>query len=245
MSLSILQSGGGPAEDNSATSVRAFGSNVTAGSRVSVIVVAGDVISRDPGDNFVAGDCVKSAGTATIGTITLDKTVKNLDTGAPLLIYVAVFSAVVTGSGSLTFTISAPISGHTIYWNTSYLEIAATGGTVNVDNTNSGSGTGTAPSAGAITPSAYQSVIAAGLGISATAANETLTVGGSFTLIDEEKNASLHMCGSAVQRNIASGSATASWTTNNWPWAAAAVAYIEPAAGGGATAKLLAALGVG
>ena len=90
----------GNAAGNSATVTQAFSSNVGIDNLVTVI--GAQVSTADLGA-WVAGDCTKSAGTSTLGTITLDASV-NLSIGEAYL-RVACFSAIVTAGGSCTMQI--------------------------------------------------------------------------------------------------------------------------------------------
>lgn len=92
---------------NSATSVTRNMGSVTAG---QLVVVTGTKYSPSL-DAFVAGDCTQSAGTATLGTFTLDQT-NGGDMGAGTSFgHSAVWSAVVTGSGTCTVQIAGAVAG--------------------------------------------------------------------------------------------------------------------------------------
>lgn len=79
----------------------AFPYDVTAG---DLIVVSGFGWNASSAHTFVAGDCTKTAGTATIDTPTLDKQITAAD-GANRM-SVGLWSAIVTGSGSLTMQVA-------------------------------------------------------------------------------------------------------------------------------------------
>src|SRR5688572_25975197 len=105
MAIAHVQSGGNFANNTTAVT-RSIGT-VTAG---SLIVVGGKKFSPST-DAFVAGDCTKSAGTATIDTVTLDRG-HNLDmAGGSGWGSAALWSAIVTGSGTLTMQVGGALAG--------------------------------------------------------------------------------------------------------------------------------------
>src|SRR5262245_54821447 len=59
---------GGTSTPNSTTGSRAFGSNVTTGNKIFILAFR---YADTSDDAFIAGDCAKSAGTATISAVSL------------------------------------------------------------------------------------------------------------------------------------------------------------------------------
>jgi hypothetical protein len=92
---------GGVTVDGSATATRAFPSNVALGNLVVVMATRNNIGNTA----FAAGDCTKSAGTATLGTITLVTDV-NFDIGGGNIDQVGIWVAKVTGAGSLTMAVN-------------------------------------------------------------------------------------------------------------------------------------------
>lgn len=219
---------GGVTTDLSTTVSRAFGANITSGNRIVVVAARGHLDSSHTA--FVAGDCTKSAGTATIGAITLDKTTSIYDPGNNVYIDVGIWSASVTGTGSCTMQVS---SGVADYWVLGSGEYTSSLSAISVGATNSGTGTTGAADSGSVTPSSYDAVLVGGVGFGSAGAT-TITPDAAFTEIYEEENAAAHMIGSVIRRIMTSGSDSASWTapTTDY-WAAIVVAYTESGGGGG------------
>ena len=108
--LAPISGQAGKASNTGATTVsRAFPSNVTAGNLIVVACVRALVSGGS--DAFVSTDCAKLSGTATIGTVALDVAL-NFDVGGSNFGQVGIFSAIVTGSGSLTMEMSNGASAY-------------------------------------------------------------------------------------------------------------------------------------
>jgi hypothetical protein len=121
-------SGIGNVINSSGAVTRAFQSPVTSGNR---IIVTGAMYTSSAVD-FVAGNCTKSAGTATIGTVTLDKYYNHATSG---YIGVGIWSAPVTGSGTLTMQVNNASSQGTIIGLSEFIGLAS-----GVDGTGSTAG---------------------------------------------------------------------------------------------------------
>jgi hypothetical protein len=106
--------------DAAATVSKAFVSDVTAGSLIVVCAHKYDSAGNVP---FVAGDCTKIAGTATIDTPQLDKAT-SFDVGEALL-HDAIWSCLVTAGGSLTIQVGG--MGASSYSFLTILEFAPAG----------------------------------------------------------------------------------------------------------------------
>jgi hypothetical protein len=232
MAIAHVQSGGTNA--NNTTSVaRAFSSNVTSG---SLIVVVGMKFSPS-NDAYVAGDCTKSAGTATIGTIALDHSA-NITTGGTNHAAVGIWSAIVTGTGSCTMQTAGAAAGSYLLigsgefsgsWDASRLEAGVSGAGTGSDGDAAGS-SGNASSAGA-------GLFIGGLSLE-TNVGGTITPDAAFTAMYENE-ASTDANGSAIYQ-IVGGATTdaAEWTftTNNNGYGIALAVYKEAA--GAATSIL-------
>lgn len=223
---------GGTTTDSASATTRAFPSNVTAGNMI-VVVACKDAA----GSAFVAGDCTKSAGTATIGTISLDKELR-IDLGGASgdEVAVGIWSCLVTGSGSCTMRVGGA-SG--TYWvlgtmefssdvgfDASRLEASSSGSstTDNVLAASSGNGT----SAG--------KAVFVGVMVSNGSATVTITPDAAFTQVYEEQNGSLHLMGSVIRQIVAAGTTDAAeWTlteSGQRGYAAALAVYKEVGAAG-------------
>jgi hypothetical protein len=219
----------GTLADNTTSISLAFGSNVSVG---SLVVVAATKYSPSD-DAFVAGDCTKSAGTATIGTISMDVSA-NVNTASSNYAVTAVWSCVVTGAGSLTMQVAGAASGsylligideYTGSWDASRLE---TSNTKTVAGTNS-----SAADSNSVT-SAGAALMVAGLGLNGPGAI-AITDDASFTSIYKEDSGD-HMVGSFIRRIVTTGTTdTANWTLSgtNDGYAAVIAVYKEAAGGGG------------
>lgn len=198
----------GGAPGNNTTSVSHSVGSVTAG---QLVVICGMKYSPSA-DPFVAADCTKSAGTATLGTISLDKTNGGAD-GVGAFGYTGIWSAIVTGSGTLTMQVGGAVAG-------SYLLIAAEAFNGNWDgtrveatagtdqDTTSPVSTGNATSAGA--------ALFVGAMQNNAAAASTITHDAAFSLIYENET-STDDNGSAIYRIVSTG------TTDSGDWTSTAL----------------------
>jgi hypothetical protein len=183
-------------------------------------------IASDGTGSFVAGDCTKSAGTATIGPFTLDKQQVN-----PSGQHTATWSALVTGAGSLTIAVatggSFSVTGVQVYngnWDGTRVEaVNGANGT-----------TSTTPSSGNVTcagPGLFVAVL--GVGNSALV---TLTEDGNFTSINASLDGTGHEVGEIIDRIVGSGTTDdANWVISAAPTTTATqvVVYREvPSAAG-------------
>lgn len=209
---------------------RAFGSNVSVGSLI--IVVATKL--TDVSTAWSAGDCTKSAGTATIGTISLDRALTQ-DVGGEY-VSVGIWSALVTGAGSLTMRIAASggsyrglliiTDEYTGTFDGTRAESGNTNGTGADDQTSASSGNATSAGAGLFVGGLLPYVVNNG---------STITEDAAWSLISKEVDGNTNLAGSAIRRIVSSGTTDdASWTTistPNYGNAAAVQVYREVAAG--------------
>lgn len=221
----------GKAVASPGTSVsRAFGSNVAVGS----LVVWGVVKYNSATDPVQVSDCSKSAGTATIGSITLDRAAEI--NGVEAFVTIGVCSAIVTGAGSLTLAVGGALANSFLVLFSD--EYTGSFDSSRVEQTNAGSdpanGT-TAASSGNVT-TAGAGMIWGLLGIDTGANPATMTQDAAFTEIATETNGNANMVGEAIRRIVSTGTIdSADWTinSNNSSWVALAIAYKEASGGGG------------
>ena len=203
---------------------RAYPNNVAAG---SLLTIVGFVYTGTTNDPPVAADLTKSAGTATIGTITRD-VVNTYNLGSGDLVHAVQYSAIVTGAGSLTLTLNGGANGVVCYIAVD--EYTGTFDDSRVVDTASSNGNSTAQSSGdADSPGA--ALFVGGLMHVNLASGSAATEDGAFTLIAEQNSSASQLGASAIAR-IVTGATTdaASWTTNNpAAWIATLVVYREVA----------------
>lgn len=232
---------GGQVADSATSVSRAFGSNVSAG---SLIIVVCEKFANSQ-DVFVAGDCTKSAGTATLDTITLDKEV-SVQADTSQWVHTGIWSALVTGAGSCTMQVAGAVTGSYLHIATGEFTGSFDGSRLETSNSNSttsdsttSAGTGNGTSAGA-------AMFVAGVAIN-TGSNIAVTEDAAFSLIAEEQDGTAHVVGSAIYRIVTSGTTDeGSWTIGsaNTGWCAALAVYKE-AAGGATFTPRATLLGVG
>jgi len=219
MAITAVQETGASANSSSVT--KAFASNVTAG---NIIIVYGARYTASL-DDFVAGDCTKSAGTATIGAVTLDK-VANVTLSGSDYIVVRVWSCQVTGSGSCTMQIAGGGASNNIGIGEYHTDVSSIAFGTGLSNNSTG--TSTSPSAGNVTTGGT-AIIAGAMTNDATVNPETITPDAAFTTVHEEENGSAALsCGFA--RRITTGNVTdsADWTLGtSAKWVAIDAAYVE------------------
>lgn len=186
---------------------RAFGSNVAAGSLVVVLVWTSSATA------FVAGDCTKSAGTATIGAVSLDKE-NDFDVGAGEIANAAIWSFLVTGAGSLTVNVAVPdgsygtisIGEYGGSWDASRLETSAVG--QSATDGSSAADTANMTSAGA-------ALFVGAVCVMGSDLSTTCTANSPWTNIASENDNTAHQAGAAARNNFASGTTdTAGWAIN-------------------------------
>jgi len=207
--VEVVQESGGDG-DNASTATLATTFPVNAGNLI--VISVNRFISSGAADPFVAGDCVKSAGTATIDTVTLDNQFSQ-DVGASERQQVAIFSCLVTGAGTLTMQVSGNASD---YWTITVSEVFSTTGwnASRVEATNStGDATdnatpGTTGNGTSVGHAYFHGVISL-----ACSGSETITPVGSFVTIYEQEGGTLHQVGSHTRLIVTTGTTTdASWT---------------------------------
>ena len=216
--------------NNASTITRSVGT-VTNGDRI--VVCAVKAITTASNVAFVAGDCTKNAGTATIGAVTLDVSANRL-TGGSSYIDVGIWSAPITGGGTLTMQVTdGTTSTANLYWDIMVLQVHSSLGATTVGSTNSGNAASGAPNSGSVTPANYEAILV-GVAANNQGTSTAYTQDSNFTSIYENPNGNLGQSGEAIYRIIASGSDDANWTApaGSDEWVAAVVAYLEPSGAG-------------
>lgn len=224
----VASQASGATVDNSTSMTKAFPGNVTAGNLISVQVQFWSGTTNDPP---VLADMAKSAGTATLGTWTLDK-VYTVNLLAADYWHTAIYSAPVTGTGSCTVTLSGMPSGS--YGAIGVEEYTSADTTASrVVGTNTGTGSNSPMATGTVTSTADAAFV--GALISDTYSTPTITPDSPFATIYEEENGVLHSVGSFIDAIQASGvTDAASWSVSGiiLDWQCILVAYKGAAAGG-------------
>jgi hypothetical protein len=234
MAITAAGLAGGAFADDTTSVSRNMGS-VTAG---QLIVVGAGKYSPST-DAFVAGDCTKSAGTATIGTVTLART-DGGSTGTGAFAHTGIWWAICTGSGTLTMQVGGAVAGSYLHigaeafngnWDAASEE--AENGALNTGNAITALGTGNATSAGA---ALFVGVLALN-----TSNNTAINPDGAFTTIFESEDGTAHAVGSSIYRIVGTGTTDAAdWTFTALSGAAGdggccTLAVFKEAAGGGGT----------
>jgi hypothetical protein len=208
----------------------AYPGQVTAG---NLLLIYGMKFSETV-DPVVVGDLTKTAGTATLGTITLDET-QNSNYSGTACEATAVFSVPVTGSGSCTMTLAGATAGAYLFVAVDEFSGVDTTGT-RVDGINAGSGNTTAPDTGTVTSTAG-ALLAAAMANDA-GVNEAITEDAAFTLEAESEDGATHAVGSAIFRIVTSSTGdSGSWglaATRHWSASLAVYKAAADAAGWGA-----------
>jgi hypothetical protein len=212
--------------------------SVTAG---QMIVVCGMKYTPGGSDSFAAGDCSKSSGTATIGTVSQDVQTFAEDTpGSLAYMASAIWSAIVTASGTLRMQITDATSGAYILigveafnpgsgrqWGSSRVEDTAS---ANITANN------TTPSVSGDVDTAGEAVIVGAMQVNSSAA-ATLTPDAAFTTIYENET-STDDNGACAYRIVSTATTDqAEWAISSggsWSGSAiCAVAYKTESSGGG------------
>lgn len=211
---------------------KAFSSNVTSGNLVTV-----QCWRYDNGTDtaFIAGDCTKSAGTATLGAIALDKQA-NVNSTNPC--QAGVWSAIVTGTGSLTMAVAAAAGS---YLGMTAGEYAGSWDAGRLEASNSSTATSaTSPGVTGNGAAAGEGLFIACIAADASGDNDILlTANNSFTNLDKEVDATSHQPGAGARRIATATTTQGSWTIDTSGlngWAAALAVYKEAGGGGGFTA---------
>ena len=216
MTIAHIASQGASNTASNATSVTcAFPGNVTAGSLIQIMVGS----EKFSVDDSVAGDCTKSAGTATIDTPTLDAQVQIGNN-----YWAVLFSALVTGSGSLTMQVANfPASTNLAMYVDEFS--GSWDGTRAEDTDARGDNNGViAPTSNAMTSAGAALFI----GVARDSAG-TFTVSGDYTAVAAEVQQT-----HAIYRIVTGGTTdSVEWTAPiGGSWALASAVYKEAAGGG-------------
>jgi hypothetical protein len=193
-------------------------------------VAVGDLVivgaAGNTSTDWVAGDLTKTAGTATLGTISLDFATNDANDCR-----IAVWSAIVTGAGTLTLQVASGgnygVMGVEVYtgtWDSSRKETSASANFTTSTTPSSGN----ASSAGG---GLFFGVLSVSNGVTVT-----LTEDAAFASIRESNDGSAHVVGEIIDRIVSTGTTdSADWTISVAPTRsiAAVVVYKEAGGGGG------------
>lgn len=209
------QGAGNQAVTSGTSNTQAFPANVTSGNLISVTAWGFNATTAHP---WVAGDCTKSAGTATIGAVSLHIQ-SNVNAGGDQ-INVGIWTAIVTGTGSCTMQVAnmpaaSAISmsvdefSSTLGWDASRL-VSTNNANSTVGSTTADSGTRTSGVAG---------LFLGGLNQDGPAAGQTITTNNTFTDSFKAPNGAGQL-GAGGFRIVAAVTTTSSnYTfTNSGPW---------------------------
>lgn len=217
--IASVQSVGTFADDATTISLATSG-NVTAGNLLVIYVAK---YSPNAGDVFQIGDISKIAGTATLGTFTLDVE-HNLDVlGGG--VFAAVYSVPITGSGSCTIQIAAADAGSYLLLALQELSGADTTGS-RVAGTNENTGNSVAIDSGNV--ASGTGGIFCGCSVTGATTGHTFTPDGAFTTVYELESID-HVTGSAIYRIVSSNTTdSASWSISvAYPWVGVLAVYKE------------------
>lgn len=218
---------GGAFADEPTSATSAYGSSVISG---NLLVAFGAKLGIGVNEPFVAGDVTKSAGTATVGTVTMDASA-HFEYSAGNYISVAVFSVPVTGTGSLTLQLAGGTNEYLLIGRTELAGADISGARVEDFAANTAA-SGTPDSGNA--DSAGGAYFAGGFAFSLTDA-ATLTPDAAFAQIFEQETQD-HTVGSFFGRIVSTGttdSASMSSPTVDFSGYAGVVAVYKAAAAAG------------
>jgi hypothetical protein len=225
MTITCVQSRGATTD---ASITLAFAGNITAGNRIVIAVYL--QCDENPVHPFVVGDIAKTAGTATIGSWTLDVDINHSISGNTYQ-EATIFSAPVTGTGSCTITITD--AGKSGLWSIlGIAEFHSDAGDITLEDTDKGEDSTGAPTTGDAV-SVGAAVFVGALSFYTSSGAQTITEDAAFTLIYEEQDGNNHGVGSSIYRIVSSGTTdAASWTSpTTKSWGAVVAVYKEPVSG--------------
>lgn len=201
----------------------AYPNDVATGSLLTAAFIAYTGTTNDPP---TAADLTQTAGTATIGAVSLDR-VHTLDIGPGIAtVHVALYSAIVQSGGSLTFTGNGGPSG--VACLLVMEEFTGRWGPDRLIASNSAVGNSAVQSSGPASSTRPAVFFAALMHVNITSGSAA-TEDGAFTLIAELDSTPTQLGASVIER-IVSGITTdsADWTTSaSTDWIAALAVYQE------------------
>lgn len=192
---------------SSSTGAVASGANVTTG---DLVVVVACLFNANP-RTFVAADCVKSAGTSTIGTVALGKAQQVVGTDGS---YSTVsFFCMVTGTGSLTMRVTGNAASDWFVCIAAFSSnVSPTSYSLESSNGASSSTSGSTPLSTGNGTSAGAAIFLTGCGMGNSGAG-AITVSG-YTSIATHTASDGAMTGGAMYHLVTSGTTeAASWAT--------------------------------
>lgn len=213
--------------------------NVTAG---DLLVIGVSRWHAGSSDAIVVGDISQSAGTATLGSFTLDVD-REWNFVSSDFLNSAVFSVPVTGTGSCTIQVGGGPSDASWIMGIQEYSGADTSGS-RVLGTNEAQNTNTAPDSGTV--AATGNVAFFGNMVNGAGTTVTTTEDGSFSLIFENENGTSNTAGSLIDRIVTSDTTdSASWTLGSSQSWIALLSVYKPSTAPPACNQSIALLGVG
>ena len=218
-------------DKNSGTSSATVSSlTLTAGQLVTVVAPIVYTSAQTP----AAGDLTLDAGSAILGTPTLDKYLVFNSGDAPYYIGLAFYSVLVTGSGSAAIRVtptgtSGAVANHLSVWDGNWDASRVESAPVIASSATNNQSTHSSASA----TSAGAALFLGGLSILQTS-NVSITQDASFTLLTEYEDGTAAHCGGASYRIVSSGTTdTSDYTSGgtNLGWASGLVVYKEVSSG--------------
>jgi hypothetical protein len=221
----LIQRAGGTA-DNTTSVVVAYPANVVTG---DLLVIA--VVKYSPSDDaFVVGDISKSAGTATLGSFTLDQNVNFNFQASSDRMAAAIYSAPVTAGGSCTITVGGAVAGSFLMMSVSEWEGLDTGSS-RLEDSDTGTGASGAPATATATSAGAALFI--GVVITNFAVVTTHTPGADYTTLFESEDGANHTTGSAEARIVTAGATDAAdWVAPTTSDYACVLAVYRPVGAG-------------
>jgi hypothetical protein len=222
----VVGQAGGDSISNATSAPKAFAGNVTAGNLVVVLVTKWNSTHTA----IVVGDVSKTAGTATLGVWQMDRT-DYQQSGAGNEMDTAIFSAPVTGTGSLTVAVAGAAG---CYWLIAVNEYA--GADVSASRVAGGNGGGDAnngtPTTGTV--ASGMGAVFCGVLCTITGGATTHTPGADYTQIYEAEDGASFQTGSSEDRIVGVDTTDAAdWLApTTVPWAASLAVYKEATGGG-------------
>lgn len=209
--------------DNVTSVSKAYPNEVTSG---NLLVISAFKTTSIGEHAFVAADVTKTAGTATIGTVSMDV---QLTWQYGYYDDVAIFSIPVTGTGTLTLTVTIP-AAYIVVGMQEYTGIDVTAS--RLANSSTGTNTTGAPTTGSV--ASGMAAVFVGAVVTESSGLTTHTQDAAYTLIYESEDAGSHATGNICDQIVAVDTTdAASWTApTTRAWGAVLAIYKQAAAGG-------------
>jgi len=177
-------------------------------------------------NSLAAGDLTKTAGTSTIGSVTVDSQLSN--GASPNIVEATVFSVPITGTGTLTLTVADDVADSFTCVAQEYSGMDAT---TRVQGQNTGSGTSTTPATGTVAGTGE--ALFFGAHVNAAGGAITLTQGADFDGLYEMTDGTTFTSGGFEERIVTTDTTDAAdWTlSSSLMWTAAMAVYQDTTGG--------------